>query len=124
MAQSLPIWLKESPEVETDSSIISRSADLQLETVQECLPLLLGQRDALVEVNQHGLPRLTKNKHIKFLRWFLGSLPAPFTALDASRPWNFYWCIMGLYLLGDDVSVHRKRSVELVMSKLDQLTHR
>lgn len=124
MTQALPPWLKESPDIETDGSTISRSAEVQLETVQECLPLLLGEHDALVEVNQHNLPRLVRKKHVRFLRFFLGSLPTPFTALDASRPWNFYWCLMGMYLLGDDVAVHRKRSVVRIVPPIDLLMPR
>ncbi|KAI7338795.1 hypothetical protein KC315_g1596, partial [Hortaea werneckii] len=37
------------------------------------------------------LPHLRRKAHADFLRTSLGPLPAPFAAMDASRPWLFYW---------------------------------
>jgi protein farnesyltransferase subunit beta len=92
--------------LETDSS------RLQAETVAECLPFLNGEE--LESLNSHGVPRLDKERHIKFLHKQLGRLPAQYTGADPSRPWIFYWCLAGLSLLGEDVSPYRTRLVETV----------
>jgi hypothetical protein len=50
-------------------------------------------------------------QHIDFLRDALGEHPAPFVGIDASRPWMVYWSLMGLHLLGEDVTDYRTRLV-------------
>ncbi|KAI9151787.1 Protein farnesyltransferase subunit beta [Paramyrothecium foliicola] len=80
--------------LETDSS------RLQDETVAECLPFLNGEE--LGVCNAHGVPRLDRDRHSRFLHKQLGRLPEQYTAADPSRPWIFYWCLAGLSVLGED----------------------
>jgi len=95
--------------LETDTS---RTQD---ETVAACLPFMSGGA-ARVPVNAHGVPRLRRADHARFLRGNLGKLPAPFVAADASRPWFFYWCLNALVLLGEDVEPYRSALVETARS--------
>ncbi|KAJ2967538.1 hypothetical protein NQ176_g9615 [Zarea fungicola] len=93
--------------LETSSSVLQR------DTVEECLPFLNGDEHA-GKCNQHGIPRLDKQRHVKFLQKQLGKLPPQMTAADPSRPWFFYWCLAALTLLGEDVTAYSKRLVETV----------
>ena len=104
---SAPAWLTDEPAIEDDFE--TESSMLQKATAEECLPFLLqpfngGSRD---------LPRLKRSKHIAFLIRSLGHLPHQYTGLDASRPWLFYWCLVALFLLGEDVSRYRDEYVSL-----------
>ncbi|KKY38770.1 putative prenyltransferase and squalene oxidase [Diaporthe ampelina] len=74
----------------------------QDETVDLCLPLLSGEKND--GCNDYGVPRLDRERHIRFLHKQLGNHPAPFVAADASRPWFLCWSLNGLSLLGEDVS--------------------
>lgn len=105
---SSPAWLHEQPLAGEDSALETPSSELQHETAEECLPLLL-RSGSLVEVDETGLPKLDRRRHARFLQQFLGGLPAPFMMADASRPWFFYWCTMALHLLGDDASAFKER---------------
>lgn len=96
-----PIW----DSLETHSSV------QQDATIRECLPLLATEVEGF-QYNQHGVPHLDRERHIKFLRKNLGSLPGRFVGLDASRPWILYWCLNGLSILGEDVSGYRDDLVE------------
>lgn len=91
--------------------LITRTSVVQDKIVDDCLPFLAAQIDG-VSVNQFGVPHLDRSRHIRFLRKSLGKLPAPFIAADASRPWFLYWCLNGLYLLGEDVSTYRHGVIE------------
>ena len=81
-------------------------------TFQECLPFLAGLESCgrtLFDYNDHGVPRLDRNKHIRYLHDTFGKLPAGFVAYDASRPWLLYWALTGLSILGEDVEQYRER---------------
>lgn len=91
----------------------SASSIIQDETIQEVLPFLNGEVHK-GKCNQHGIPRLDKERHAKFLHKQLGKLPRQFVAADPSRPWFFYWCLAGLSLLGEDVSSYRERLIGTV----------
>lgn len=94
----------------------TKTSRVQDETVQECLPLLAGIHDpsrSLFDFNSHGLPRLEREKHIKYLHSCLNELPARFVVHDASRPWILYWVLAGLCLLGEDVQQYRSRFIAL-----------
>jgi protein farnesyltransferase subunit beta len=106
----IPFYYRREPPLldalETETSIV------QSETVNACLPLLNEVDDldrSPLDFNDFGLPHLEKEKHIEFLHENLAEFPAPFVGLDASRPWMVYWALLGLYLLGEDVSVFRSR---------------
>jgi protein farnesyltransferase subunit beta len=71
-------------------------------TVNRVLPLL-STRD-------RPLPALNRLAHIQFLESGLDEkLPDFMVALDASRPWIVYWCLVGLSMLGVDVTRYRER---------------
>ena len=91
--------------------LVTPSSQLQDATVKECLPYLGGAAGRL-DYNALGVPRLTREKHVAFLRRNLGALPAPYVGADASRPWILYWCLAGLTLLGEDVTPYREGLVE------------
>ncbi|TAQ88026.1 hypothetical protein B7494_g3645 [Chlorociboria aeruginascens] len=82
-------------------------------TVQECLPFLSGE-SATFRYNQHGIPHLDRERHVKFLCKTLRKLPASYVAADASRPWMFYWVLAGLSTMGEDISGYRERLVSTV----------
>ena len=97
-------------ELETETS------EAQDETFDLCLPLLSVESAELELAGQpegkvyaRGLPKLERQRHVAFLKGALGTLPSAFVAVDASRPWLFYWTLMGLQLLGQDVSSYRAR---------------
>ena len=88
----------------------TESSEAQAETIKECLPFLTGiEEGSNTERNAYGIARLNREAHARFLRMNLGKFPAPFVAMDASRPWLFYWALMGLSVLGKDVSEYRER---------------
>lgn len=91
------------------------TSEIQLETAELCLPYLTGESDEL-EYDENGVPRLDRKRHAKLLRNTLGKLPAPFVAADAARPWFLYWCLSGLVLLGEDVSVYQPGVIETALS--------
>lgn len=94
----------------------TKTSHTQDETVQDCLPLLAAINDPsrnLFDFNSHGLPRLEREKHVKYLHSCLKELPAGFVIHDASRPWILYWVLAGLCLLGEDVQQYRTRFVTL-----------
>ncbi|PBP27932.1 prenyltransferase and squalene oxidase [Diplocarpon rosae] len=91
----------------------TESSQVQDETTKECLPFLAGL-DPNAEYNDHGVPRLSRDRHIAFLHKTLGKLPPRYVAADASRPWMFYWALTGLATLGEDVSDYRERLINTV----------
>ncbi|RPB28749.1 terpenoid cyclases/Protein prenyltransferase [Terfezia boudieri ATCC MYA-4762] len=64
------------------------------------------------------LHHLNREAHIEFLEAGLGidedgeQLSPGFVALDASRPWILYWCLIGLFCLGVDLAPYRERLIE------------
>lgn len=102
---SLPPFRRDHPQ--TDTTIA------QDETVQLCLPLLIGVEDQ----SSHGLPRLERERHVKFLHKSLRKLGASYVAMDASRPWQVYWSLAGLSMLGEDVQQYRERLILFPDSK-------
>lgn len=77
---------------DTLSTASSRAHD---RTIQECLPLLTGLTPAC--------PALDRPRHIAFLHKSLRTLPAPYVAADAARPWMLYWAMAGRVTLGDGI---------------------
>ena len=97
-------WLKDELTTKT-------SAD-QDETVRECLPFLKGIDDLAndpFDFNEYGVLHLNRGEHIEYLKDHLGDFPAAYVGIDASRPWIMYWGLMGLYLLGENVTQYRSR---------------
>ncbi|KXX81578.1 Protein farnesyltransferase subunit beta [Madurella mycetomatis] len=96
-------------------ALVTDTSRLQDNTADICLPFLSGDDD-LTEYNEHGVPRLDRQRHIKFLHQSLGKLPGRFVAADASRPWFLYWCLSALTMLGEDVSTYRESVIETARS--------
>jgi protein farnesyltransferase subunit beta len=92
--------------LETDSS------NIQDETVDEILPFLTGKEHS--QLNAHGIPRLDKERHVRFLKKQLGALPSMFVGADPSRPWIFYWCLNALSLVGEDLEPYHTKLIETV----------
>lgn len=111
----LPPWLT-AQSLDLFPQDISTSATAQAfdRVRKECLPLLLGEDTQDLPLNKYGLPRLRRQQHIQFLHGTLGNLPAPYVALDAARPWLFYWGFSGLTVLGEEVTEYRDRLIDTV----------
>jgi len=110
LLQSIPWYFLQPPILQ--DPLATQTSSLQQQTVQECLPLLRGVDDLTrspFDFNEYGIPKLEREDHINFLHQNLAQFPAPFVGVDASRPWMVYWGLIGLYLLGEDVSALRAR---------------
>lgn len=93
-------------------ALATETSDVQADTLDECLPLLSAANSASsnpFDYNEFGIPDLRKDDHINFLEQNLARFPTQFVGLDASRPWMFYWGLVGLHLLGEDVSLKGPR---------------
>ena len=55
------------------------------------------------------LPSLDVKSHVQFLHRCLQKMPGQMVGLDASRPWQLYWTLAGLSVLGEDISHYRSR---------------
>lgn len=108
---SVPNLFTLPPEIQ--DRLATGSSELQQDTIDECLPFLNGAKHGK-KSNAHGIPRLDKARHVRFLHSQLAGLPPQFAAADPSRPWWFYWCLHALTLFGEDVSSYRDRLVETV----------
>lgn len=108
----LPPWLDLNSLFLQNDSLSTTSSEAESKVTNECLPYLLGDEDTHLPRNSHGLPKLRRVEHAAFLRSNLARLPAPYVAMDASRPWMFYWVIAGLSFLGEDVSMYKERLVQ------------
>jgi protein farnesyltransferase subunit beta len=88
--------------------LITETSKIQDATVDQCLPFLKGIASSQNgSFNQFGVPYLERDRHVQFLYDSLESYPSKFVGLDASRPWMVYWALIGLYLLGEDISRFR-----------------
>ena len=106
----VPAHFLQRPPIQDDLS--TSTSEAQEETLKECLPLLRAAGDpsrSPFDFNEFGMPELRREDHVDFLHDNLSQFPAPFVGLDASRPWLAYWGLMGLYLLGEDVTPMRQR---------------
>lgn len=101
---SFPVWLCEKQPVDNEPE--SLSTELEAETTELCLPLLLhhsqeGRKPVLRDA--FGLPLLKREEHGMFCQHMLGALPAFMASLDASRPWLLYWSLNAMAILGAPV---------------------
>lgn len=110
----LPPWLEQATLNLFHNDLATTSSEAQAKATAECLPLLTGSKPEDLELNTYGLPHLRRTAHARFLHSQLQRLPPPYQAIDASRPWFFYWTMAGLSFLGEDVSHFRERLVETV----------
>lgn len=104
----IPVLFTQPPPIR--DPLVTETLDLQIETVDKCLPFLQGvhttQRGPF---NALGVPVLQRDEHVAYLYDSLEDYPADFVAMDASRPWMVYWALAGLSLLGEDVTRFRQR---------------
>ncbi|PWY87705.1 CaaX farnesyltransferase beta subunit Ram1 [Aspergillus heteromorphus CBS 117.55] len=106
----VPSLFQESP-VLLDA-LTTETSELQLETVNKCLPFLGGLHSSQPgPFNRFGVPSLRQHEHIGYLYESLEEYPAGFAGMDASRPWMVYWALAGLSLLGEDVTRFRERVI-------------
>jgi len=109
---ALPRYLTELLTIVDEA--VTATSQLQSQTVRECLPLLNAVNNPTsnpFDFDEDGLPYLQRQEHIDFVHDGLGALPAGFVGLDASRPWLFYWSLLSLYLLRQDLQPLRSRYV-------------
>lgn len=92
-------------------SLETGTSKLQDDTLEVVLPFLEGNPHGF-PLNSCGLPKLQRQSHINMLKMGLGDYPAPFAAMDASRPWIVYWGLQGLSALGYDISNYQKQYVK------------
>jgi protein farnesyltransferase subunit beta len=111
-SRTIPSWLDErQPFIHDD--LITSSSSAEENVRNDCMPLLLGEAQFDLPLNSHGLPQLRRFDHIKFLHSNLAKLPAPYVALDASRPWMFYWSLAGMAMLGENIQdKYKQRLIE------------
>ena len=113
---AIPLAFSTPPPIR--DSLVTATSSAQDENIQETLPLITAISSSSrhpTEYNEYGVPRLDRLRHINFLKNGLQDSPASFVSLDASRPWMVYWSLMGLYLLGEDVTQYRTRLVPLAL---------
>lgn len=89
--------------------LITDTSISQDETVNQCLPYLTGTdpSKSLFDFTRHGVPRLQREYHVEYLNNTLRN--ARYMAYDAARPWVIYWSLVGLSLLGEDVTIYAAR---------------
>lgn len=118
---AIPPYLCQFPPLADELS--TSTSQLQVQTIDECLPLLNAINDPSsnpFDFDESGLPNLKRSLHIDFLHDGLQQLPAAFVAMDASRPWLMYWSLLSLYLLGQDVKPFRQRYGKSYYSRYTQ----
>jgi len=103
---AVPDLFCREPEIRDD--LQTSTSVTQKETLASMAPNLNGRAQRL-RYNSHGVPRLERDKHVRFLQQTMGPFPAQYLTGDASRPWYLYWSLAGLTFLGEDVSSYRKR---------------
>jgi len=96
---------------EIRDELVTPTSVTQDETVDSMAQNLNGRADRL-RYNAHGVPRLERKKHVRFLQNTIGPFPSQYLHADASRPWYIYWSLAGLALLGEDVSSYSGRLIE------------
>lgn len=90
----------------------TKTSEDQRETVEKILPFHNGNPFKL-KLNSHGVPHLLREHHLAYAVDGLSDYPAPFVAMDASRPWIPYWSLFTISVLGQDTSEFREGAVEM-----------
>ena len=105
----IPSYFTRPPLLRDD--LVTRTSKQQDETVNKCLPFLLGIEDPTrnpFDFNEFGVPQLERIDHVEFMSdGLVTEYPPKFVGLDASRPWMVYWSMNALSILGEDVSRYR-----------------
>ncbi|KAB2579536.1 Prenyltransferase/squalene oxidase [Lasiodiplodia theobromae] len=90
----------------------TKSSEDQRETVEKILPYHTGNPYSR-KLNSHGIPHLLRQEHLDYAIDGLSDYPAPFVAMDASRPWIPYWSLFAIAILGGDTSEFREGAVQM-----------
>lgn len=114
LSSNLPSWLQKTTVNLFHDDLVTVTSEAQDKVTAQCLPLLTLSDTKGLPLNPYGLPALRREAHKKFLLKQLDQLPAPYAAIDASRPWLFYWTMAGLSFLGEDVSGFNQRLIDTV----------
>ena len=96
----------------TRDKLSTQTSKLQAEVTAECLCLLKAAEDPTLNplnFNDQGVPPLEREGHVRFMEDALENFLPAFVGLDSSRPWMVYWALMGLSLLGEDITLYRAR---------------
>ncbi|CAK7272441.1 CAAX farnesyltransferase (FTase) subunit beta [Sporothrix epigloea] len=100
-------------------TLVTDTSEMQDETATMCLSAIANldvTSGGAATLNRFGVPHLDRARHARFLHRSLEPLPSTFVGYDPSRPWLLFWCLNGLSLLGEDVSVYRDRLVDTARS--------
>jgi protein farnesyltransferase subunit beta len=105
---------------ETDD-ILTATSEEQFKTeglIRELLSLYIPQagsdKPAVLDVQSIELNR---KAHVRWLTGILNPLPAPYTSLDASRPWLLYWVTHSLALMNVTLDKEsKKRAIDTIKS--------
>ncbi|CAK7226054.1 CAAX farnesyltransferase (FTase) subunit beta [Sporothrix bragantina] len=100
-------------------SLVTDTSEMQDDTAEMCLSSILNPNADVsgdAPLNEFGVPHLDRARHARFLHKSLEPLPSAFVGYDPSRPWLLFWCLNGLSLLGEDVSIYRERLVDTARS--------
>ncbi|PNS20901.1 Protein farnesyltransferase subunit beta [Sphaceloma murrayae] len=92
--------------------LITPTSIAQSPVAEACIALHTGTSREIHDLNSHGIPRLQRAKHVRFMHKSLSTYPPPYQAMDASRPWILYWALAGLAHLGEDVTVYKERATQ------------
>jgi len=92
--------------------LVTGTSEAQDKVMQACMELMSGKEQEIQDFNSHGIPKLQRQKHIKFLQRVLGKYPHQYQGMDASRPWLVYWALAGLSILGEEVLQYRERTIQ------------
>ncbi|KAF4310962.1 Prenyltransferase/squalene oxidase [Botryosphaeria dothidea] len=90
----------------------TKTSEDQRETVEKILPFH-NENPFKLKLNSHGVPHLLREHHLAYAVDGLSDYPAPFVAMDASRPWIPYWSLFAISVLGQDTSEFREGAVEM-----------
>ncbi|KAI9889979.1 MAG: hypothetical protein M1814_004597 [Vezdaea aestivalis] len=90
----------------------TQTSGAQDEAALQALTWLEGAAPGQGPANRYGIQALERQDHVSYLRARLQKLPGAAVFADASRPWLVYWALVGLSMLGDDISGYRERVIE------------
>jgi protein farnesyltransferase subunit beta len=100
----------ESVRIPIRDSYETKTSEEQDKTYDTILPFLEGNPNHF-SLNTHGIPKLQRDTHAKWLGGVLTDYPAQFAMMDASRPWIVYWGLQSMTALGLDIHPLQKKYV-------------
>jgi len=92
--------------------LITTTSTVQDGVADMCKRFMTRTDFEIEETNSHGITKLQRSKHLKFIKKTLETYPAQFQGMDASRPWILYWALAVLNHLDDDVMPYKDRLIQ------------